>query len=161
MTSDLPELITKLKELDCSFVAMERILELPIGIISKWESGEVKVKAEDIVLLRVIITFPWLLNVAEDGFTHDAARERLLIAVKESLIKGTSKEATKDRLINCSFCDKSPEMVDFMIAGPGVNICNDCVRIANTVILDNYGILKKERFNEDKFYAGIREEILG
>ena len=48
-----------------------------------------------------------------------------------------------------------------MIAGPGVNICDGCVRVANNIIIDRYEELQRERFNEDNFYDGIREEILG
>ncbi|GEM_PF-7094331 len=34
----------------------------------------------------------------------------------------------------CSFCGKSPEQVDLLIAGPGVFICNECVAICNRII---------------------------
>lgn len=34
----------------------------------------------------------------------------------------------------CSFCGKSPEQVDLLIAGPGVFICNECVDICNQII---------------------------
>jgi RNA polymerase sigma factor (sigma-70 family) len=35
---------------------------------------------------------------------------------------------------HCSFCGKSPEHVDLLIAGPGVFICNECVDICNQII---------------------------
>ena len=34
----------------------------------------------------------------------------------------------------CSFCRKSPEQVDLLIAGPRVFICNECVDICNQII---------------------------
>ncbi|AFZ28700.1 RNA polymerase, sigma-24 subunit, ECF subfamily [Gloeocapsa sp. PCC 7428] len=34
----------------------------------------------------------------------------------------------------CSFCHKSQEQVDLLIAGPGVFICNECVDICNRII---------------------------
>ncbi len=34
----------------------------------------------------------------------------------------------------CSFCGKSPEQVNLLIAGPGVFICNKCVDICNQII---------------------------
>lgn len=34
----------------------------------------------------------------------------------------------------CSFCGKSPEQVNLLIAGPGVFICNGCVDICNQII---------------------------
>lgn len=38
------------------------------------------------------------------------------------------------RFTHCSFCGKSPEHVDLLIAGPGVFICNECVDICNQII---------------------------
>lgn len=34
----------------------------------------------------------------------------------------------------CSFCGRSSEEVDAMVTGPGVNICNECVRYAEEII---------------------------
>ena len=34
----------------------------------------------------------------------------------------------------CSFCGRSSEEVDAMVTGPGVNICNECVRYAGEII---------------------------
>jgi ATP-dependent protease Clp ATPase subunit len=34
----------------------------------------------------------------------------------------------------CSFCRKSSEQVDLLIAGPRVFICNECVDICNQII---------------------------
>jgi ATP-dependent Clp protease ATP-binding subunit ClpX len=44
---------------------------------------------------------------------------------------------TSDRPENfliCSFCQKSHNQVRFLIAGPGVFICNECVDICNDII---------------------------
>lgn len=34
----------------------------------------------------------------------------------------------------CSFCSKSSEQVNILIAGPGVFICNECVAICNQIL---------------------------
>ena len=34
----------------------------------------------------------------------------------------------------CSFCRKSAKEVPSLVAGPGVHICGDCVRICNSII---------------------------
>jgi len=34
----------------------------------------------------------------------------------------------------CSFCRKTPDDVDRMVAGPGVFICNECVGLCNDLI---------------------------
>ena len=41
-------------------------------------------------------------------------------------------------ILFCSFCGKSKEMVNRLIAGPsGIYICDECVQICNEVIKDN------------------------
>jgi len=37
-------------------------------------------------------------------------------------------------VIYCSFCDKSQHEVQTVIAGPNVNICNDCVAVCNDIL---------------------------
>ena len=39
-----------------------------------------------------------------------------------------------DRQYVCSFCGRSSDEVEAMVTGPGVNICNDCVRYAEEII---------------------------
>jgi len=44
----------------------------------------------------------------------------------------SGKEQTKN--VKCSFCGKTQEVVQRIIAGPGVFICNECIRICNDII---------------------------
>jgi hypothetical protein len=37
-------------------------------------------------------------------------------------------------LLICSFCGKSQKMVEKLIAGPGVHICNECIDLCNKII---------------------------
>jgi hypothetical protein len=46
----------------------------------------------------------------------------------------TTKQAAR---IWCSFCGKSNTEVDKLVAGPGVQICNECVALADAII-DEY-----------------------
>ena len=39
--------------------------------------------------------------------------------------------------IRCSFCGKSQDEVDRIIAGPGVYICSDCVKICSNIVEDD------------------------
>jgi ATP-dependent Clp protease ATP-binding subunit ClpX len=39
--------------------------------------------------------------------------------------------------VACSFCGKSAEQVDVIVSGPGVYICNECVRSAGEIIRDS------------------------
>jgi len=41
---------------------------------------------------------------------------------------------TSENKYVCSFCGRSSEEVDAMVTGPGVNICNECVRYAEEII---------------------------
>lgn len=43
----------------------------------------------------------------------------------------------KEKNIKCSFCGKSQEGVDRIIAGPGVYICNECVKVCSNIIEDD------------------------
>ena len=40
---------------------------------------------------------------------------------------------TKEKYV-CSFCGRASDEVDAMVTGPGVNICNECVRYAEDII---------------------------
>lgn len=43
----------------------------------------------------------------------------------------------KTKTIKCSFCGKSQEAVDRIIAGPGVYICNECIKVCSNIIEDD------------------------
>ncbi len=42
-----------------------------------------------------------------------------------------------DQKLHCSFCSLSQDQVKKLIAGPGVYICDDCVRLCDDVLLDD------------------------
>ena len=58
----------------------------------------------------------------------------------------------KKNNVVCSFCGKSQDEVDRIIAGPGVYICSDCIRVCSSIVEDDlyedtemsYSITKKE-----------------
>jgi ATP-dependent Clp protease ATP-binding subunit ClpX len=39
------------------------------------------------------------------------------------------------RLLECSFCGKSEQQVAKLIAGPAVQICDECVDLCNQILL--------------------------
>ncbi|MBN1153435.1 ATP-dependent Clp protease ATP-binding subunit ClpX [candidate division KSB1 bacterium] len=43
----------------------------------------------------------------------------------------------RDRLFICSFCGKNSHQVDSIVTGPGVYICNECVKNASDIIKDD------------------------
>ena len=44
---------------------------------------------------------------------------------------------TRDRNIKCSFCGKPQEAVNRIIAGPGVFICDECIKVCNNILEDD------------------------
>ena len=42
--------------------------------------------------------------------------------------------ANSDKNIRCSFCGKSQSGVEKIVAGPGVFICNECIKVCNSII---------------------------
>ena len=45
--------------------------------------------------------------------------------------------ASKQKNVRCSFCGKSQDEVDRIIAGPGVFICNECIRVCANIVEDD------------------------
>lgn len=37
-------------------------------------------------------------------------------------------------ILRCSFCGKSRNQIERIIAGPGVYICNECVELCNEIL---------------------------
>ncbi|WP_037570543.1 ClpX C4-type zinc finger protein [Phaeacidiphilus oryzae] len=42
-------------------------------------------------------------------------------------------------LAHCSFCGKSDTLVAKMVAGPGVNICDQCVDLSASIVAESLG----------------------
>ena len=40
----------------------------------------------------------------------------------------------QNQTIRCSFCGKTQDVVQRIIAGPGVYICNECIGVCNNII---------------------------
>ena len=59
----------------------------------------------------------------------------------------------KDKSIRCSFCGKGQEEVERIIAGPGVYICDECIKACN-------GILEDELYeNEEEYTLNENEKL--
>ena len=62
-----------------------------------------------------------------------------------------SKKDDIPKNVKCSFCGKTQEHVNKIVAGPGVYICDECVSVCKNII-DN------ETYNEDEYGYAIKEE---
>lgn len=52
------------------------------------------------------------------------------------------------QLLQCSFCGKSQDQVQKLIAGPGIYICDECIHLCNEILIDE-GIGHDNLHNED------------
>jgi len=46
-------------------------------------------------------------------------------------------------MLRCSFCQKSEDEVEKLVAGPDVYICNECVAIAARIMLERPGLFRR------------------
>jgi len=53
-----------------------------------------------------------------------------------------------EKNVRCSFCQKTQNEVDKIIAGPGVYICNECIDLCQSIIEDDMGFKKKKKAKE-------------
>ncbi len=63
---------------------------------------------------------------------------------------------SKDKLF-CSFCRKTTKEVPSLIAGPGVHICGDCVKICNTMLdaLPSDGFADWDKLGDDALLSNL------
>lgn len=54
-----------------------------------------------------------------------------------------ARENDKERSVRCSFCGKTQEQVDKLIAGPGVYICDECIELCMGIIDENAELTHK------------------
>ena len=59
--------------------------------------------------------------------------------------------AKGEKNIKCSFCGKSQDAVERIIAGPGVFICDECIKICSNILED-------ENFEEEEFNYTLNNE---
>ena len=57
---------------------------------------------------------------------------------------------TKGSSPKCSFCGKDAQIVERLIAGPGVYICNECVELCNTILEDEHTFSDPNREQENR-----------
>ena len=78
VAESIPAILDLLNQSGYSMVATERILELPFRTLSRWKTSG-KPSAGGTALLRLLATFPWLLEVADSGYDKQFAENRLMI----------------------------------------------------------------------------------
>lgn len=61
----------------------------------------------------------------------------------------TKKEENR---ISCSFCGKTSDEVNRLIAGPNVFICDECIKLCNDIIDEEFRTAQAKEIKESKFY---------
>lgn len=83
----------------------------------------------------------WLLESFAERLTEleeDQALSRIADELSaESVKRGSTRRAVKQAEARCSFCGKLRHDIAKMIAGPNVNICNECIEICNEILADD------------------------
>ncbi len=79
-------------------------------------------------------------------------------------------KSTKSKEIRCSFCGKSQNSVERIIAGPGVYICNECIKVCSNIVEDElyenneteYKINKQEKLpTPEEIKAVLDSYVIG
>lgn len=74
----------------------ERIFELPARTLTRWKEGNFSSSA--LSLLHIIITYPWIIKVAEKRFTPDNANRELIYAATNKFLHCTANSLTDEAL---------------------------------------------------------------
>lgn len=68
-------IINALTDAGHNLAGIERALSLPQRTLSKWKNDDNSASAAGVTLLKFITFFPWLIEVAENGFDYAKAQE--------------------------------------------------------------------------------------
>ncbi|MDI6739292.1 MAG: hypothetical protein QME74_02895, partial [Candidatus Edwardsbacteria bacterium] len=75
-----------------SLAGIERALELPTRTLSRWKSGDFNASAGSLALLRILKTYPWIIDVADVKYNEFDAKSILIreaINVFNNLAQGS------------------------------------------------------------------------
>lgn len=73
---------------------LDRVFELEPGTVNKWKNGEFPHEA--LVLLKIISTFPFVIEAAQQNFDPNHSKSILVHAAADELIKETYLEIEKE-----------------------------------------------------------------
>ena len=62
-----------------------------------------------------------------------------------------ARENEKERTVRCSFCGKTQEQVEKLIAGPGVYICDECIELCMGIIGESDENISRKTGKKGKF----------
>lgn len=74
----------------------ERIFELPARTLTRWKEGNFS--SSTLSLLHIIITYPWIIKVAEKRFNSDDANRELIYAATKKFLQCTANSLSAEAL---------------------------------------------------------------
>ena len=99
MTAELKEVTRNINKLELQYgfkkVAMERALSLPFGTIDKMLKRE-KPPRDFVALTRILAMFPWIVKVADEGYTKAEATRQMGKAAMDIIADSMQDKETED-----------------------------------------------------------------
>ncbi len=77
--------IEYLADKNISMALFERVFELPTRTLTRWKEGNLSASA--LSLLRILVTYPWVVKVAEKKYIPEFANYELMHAAANTFIK--------------------------------------------------------------------------
>lgn len=79
-----------------SMALFERVFELPTRTLARWKDGNFSSSA--LSLLHIIITYPWIIKVAENRFSPELANRELICAAATKFFESATSSIYDKRL---------------------------------------------------------------
>lgn len=89
------QILTDLNKAGVTMAMFERVFELPVRTLTRWKMGDFSSSA--IALLRIAITYPWIIEVAEHRFESNFTKVAVIAEAAKALM--ASKMASEDSKI--------------------------------------------------------------
>ncbi len=89
--SSMVNILTSLNSEGYTNASMERALELPSRTLARWKNEHsISASSAGIALMRIIRSFPWILEVAENHFDQEKAQHIFLTHAMNEIAKKKS-----------------------------------------------------------------------
>lgn len=84
-TQLVKNILDDMNKVGITMAMFERVFELPSRTLTRWKNGDFS--ASTLALLRIVATYPWMINVAENRFERSYANFILIKVGVEELEK--------------------------------------------------------------------------
>lgn len=85
----IKEILDGFNRSNISMAMLERVFELPARTLTRWKNGDFS--SSGLALLRILATFPWIINVAEHKFNSTFASSAIIKVAVQEFEQGANK----------------------------------------------------------------------